>query len=60
MNRQNIKGGLIRMMIAAALLAFCLLLPRPPAQPSAPGEPKAGVAVLIDNLKVAVAGAGVK
>lgn len=60
MNRQNINGGLIRMMIAAGLLAFCLLPPRAPAQTSAQGEPKAGVAVLIANLKNAVSSAGGK
>lgn len=60
MNKLNTGKGLIRMMIAAALLALCLLLPRPAAQTTAQTQPKAGVAVLIDNLKNAVVSAGGK
>jgi hypothetical protein len=60
MNKLNASKGLIRMIIAAALLAGCLLLPRPAVQTSAQAEPKAGVAVLIDNLRNAVSHAGGK
>jgi hypothetical protein len=60
MNKLYASKGLIRMMIAAALLAVCLLLPRPAAQTTAQDEPKAGVAVLIANLKDAVSHAGGK
>jgi hypothetical protein len=60
MNKLNASKGLIRMIIAAALLAGCLLLPRPAAQTSAQAEPETGVAVLIANLKDAVSHAGGK
>ncbi len=60
MNRLNAHIGWIRMLIAAALLAVCLLLPRPAAQSSAQAESRAGVAMLIDNLKDAVSNAGGK
>jgi hypothetical protein len=60
MNKLKASKGLIQMMIAAVLLAACLLLPRPAAQTPAQAESKAGVAVLIDNLKDAVSHAGGK
>ena len=60
MNKINVSKGLIRMMIAAALLAGCLLLPRPAAQPAEQTAPQTGVSVLIAHLAQAVSSAGGK
>ncbi len=54
MNRLNARKELIRIAIAALLLAACLLLPGRAEQPPAEQSSKAGVAMLIESIQHSV------